>query len=204
MATWTAVSAAGKSLERLLTAKFAEDGDLAALLGTPATAVLVRTEDFDPGNLQSVIHRPAVSLYLYRVDFNKTMRAAWSAVGYHDGVAHLPLDLHFLLTAWAGNAEHEHALLGRALQILETLPILSGPLLQPSGGWAAGDAVQVVMEEISTEAVMRTFDSLPVDYRLSVPYLARVIRLDGRETAVRPTVTTAVAGSVPSAARTAP
>jgi hypothetical protein len=53
------------------------------------------------------------------------------------------------------------------------------------------------MEEITTEAVMRTFDSLPVDYRLSVPYIARVVRVDGRDTANRREVTTAVAGIVP-------
>jgi hypothetical protein len=197
MAGYAAVAAAGKSLERALNAKFAEDPSLEVLLGRPARAVLVRTEDFEAGNLASLIQRPALSIFLYRVDFNKTMRAAWSAVGYHDGRSHLPLDLHFLLTAWADNAEFEHAIMGRALQILDSLPILSGPLLQPSGEWAAGEAVQVVMEEITTEAVMRTFDSLPVDYRLSVPYIARVVRVDGRDTANRREVTTAVAGIVP-------
>jgi hypothetical protein len=194
---FAAVAAAGKSLERVLNAKFAEDPALEALLGRPARAVLVRTDDLDPANQSTVIQRPGLSLFLYRVDFNKTMRAAWSAVGYHDGRSHLPLDLHFLLTAWADNAEFEHAILGRALQILDSLPILSGPLLQPAGDWSAGDAIQVVLEEISTEAVMRTFDSLPVDYRLSVPYIARVVRVDGRETADRRPVTTAVTGIVP-------
>ena len=28
---------------------------------------------------------------------------------------------------------------------------------------------------------MRTFDSLQVDYRLCLPYLARVVRIEGRE-----------------------
>lgn len=200
MPGFAAVAAAGKSLERVLNAKFAEDPSLEALLGRPARAVLVRTDDLDPANQSTVIQRPGLSLFLYRVDFNKTMRAAWSAVGYHDGRSHLPLDLHFLLTAWADNAEFEHAILGRALQILDSLPILSGPLLQPAGDWSAGDAIQVVLEEISTEAVMRTFDSLPVDYRLSVPYIARVVRVDGREAADRRPVTTAVTGMVPEGA----
>ena len=203
MAGFTAIAAVGKSIERLLANAFL---DRAPVPGKTTKAALIRAEDITDAQIKVSIGDYGLSILLYRVDFNKTMRAAWSAVGYHDGVAHLPLDLHFLLTAWAGNAEHEHALLGRALQILETLPILSGPLLQPAGGWAAGDAVQVSMEEISTEAVMRTFDSLPVDYRLSVPYIVRVIRLDGREAAVRPTVTTAVTGTVPqtTTARTAP
>ena len=105
---------------------------------------------------------PMLSIFLYRVDFNKAMRAGWSGVGSLDGRSHLPLDLHFLLTAWAANAEFELRILGRAMQCLETYPSLSGPLLAgPS--WATGDSVQVVLEEISTEAVMRTFDSLPYD-----------------------------------------
>jgi hypothetical protein len=126
------------------------------------------------------------------------MRAAWSGVTYHDGVPHLPLDLHFLLTPWADNAEAEHAILGRAMQCLDSNPILSGPLLHQSGEWAPNEAIQLVMEEISTEAVMRTFDSLPSDYRISVPYIARVARLDGRVAAPRPAVTTLITGKVPS------
>jgi hypothetical protein len=68
------------------------------------------------------------------------MRAAWSGVGHRDGRSHLPLDLHFLVTAWAGNPEHEQVLLGRTLQVFEMLPILSGPLLLCHGEWAAGEA----------------------------------------------------------------
>ena len=37
-----------------------------------------------------------------------------------------------------------------------------------------GESIQIMLGELSTEEVMRTFDSLPIDYRLSVPYLARI------------------------------
>jgi hypothetical protein len=198
VANFASLAAVGHSLERLLTLKFSEAP--VPVANKTTRAVLVRTEDLDPnGNAAApIIQRPALSIFVYRVDFNKTMRAAWSAVGHQDGRARLPLDLHFLLTPWADNAEAEHAILGRAMQVLETTPILSGPLLHASGDWAPGDAMQVVMEEISTEAVMRTFDSLPVDYHLSVPYLARVIRIDAREATVAPHVTTAVTGLTPA------
>ena len=194
MAGVRSVSATGRSIRRLLELRFRDDEPIT---GTPTSVAIVRTEDLDPDNLPTLVSRPALTLFLYRVDFNKTMRAAWSGVGYQEGRSFLPLDLHFLLTAWAENAEWEHAILGRAMQIFDSLPILSGPLLQASGGWAAGDAIHIVMEEISTEAVMRTFDSLPVDYHLSVPYIIRIVRLDGRDTSQRPSVTTAVTGIVP-------
>ncbi len=41
---------------------------------------MVRTEDFDQTSLSTIIVRPAISIFLYRVDYNKTMRAAWAGV----------------------------------------------------------------------------------------------------------------------------
>jgi hypothetical protein len=195
MANHAAIAAAGKSIERLLNACFEENPPIA---DKTTRAVLVRTDDFKETNVALNIGSPAVSIFLFRIDFNKTMRAAWSAVGFHDGRAHLALDLHYLLTAWADNAEHEHAVMGQAVQCLETTPILGGPLLYPLTDWAVNECVQIVMEEVSTEALMRTFDSLPTDYRLSVPYIARVVRVDGRVARPDVPVTTLVDGLVPS------
>jgi hypothetical protein len=196
MSGFAAIAGAGKSIERLINLAFTERQPVS---GKNTRAVLIRTDDMKPSQVQTAIGPYALSIFLYRVDFNKTMRAAWSAVGAVDGRAHLPLDLHFLMTAWADNAEHEHLILGRAMQVLEFTPVLSGPLLyapplpfpdepQP----APGEAVQILLEEISTEALMRTFDSLPTDYRLSVPYLARVVRIDTPEARVSPPVTDAL------------
>lgn len=193
MAGFRSVSAVGKSLERVLNAAFQAEQPISNALTT--TALLVRTEDLED-NPPTTIPARAVTIFLYRVDFNKTMRAAWSAVGSIDGRGHLPVDLHFLLTAWAPNAEHEHLIIGRTLQVLETTPILSGPLLYPAD-WAPNDAVQLVLEEISTEAVMRTFDSLPLDYKLSIPYIARVVRIDSRQAVPGPTTTTTAVGIKP-------
>ncbi len=197
MANLASIAATGRSLERVLNQAFAEPP--VPVSGRTTRAFLIRTEDFDQTSNASVIVRPALSIFLYRVDFNKTMRAAWSGVTYHDGQSHLPLDLHFLISPWADNAEDEHAILGRAMQCLDSTPILSGPLLHSSGEWAANEAVNLVMDEISTEAVMRTFDSLPTDYRISVPYIARVVRLDARQATPTPPVTTVITGKVPSA-----
>ena len=140
--------------------------------------LMVRTEDLDRTDT-SIITRPSLTLFLYRVDFNKTMRAAWSGVGHVDGEAHLPVDLHFLLTPWAENAENEYRIIGRAMQCIENTPILSGPLLDPLTDWTPYDSIQLCLEDLSTEDVMRTFDSLPTDYKLSVPYVARVLVIDG-------------------------
>ncbi|SEP64232.1 Protein of unknown function [Solimonas aquatica] len=183
MSGYDAIANVGKSIERLLAQAFSERPPVS---GKTTRAVLVKTDDLMPKNTHTAIGPYALSIFLYRIDFNKAMRAAWSAVGTADGKGHLALDLHYLLTAWADNAEHEHMILGRAMQALEYTPVLSGPLLyaqatphladEPQA--ATTEAVQVLLEEISTEALMRTFDSLPTDYRLTVPYVARVVRID--------------------------
>ena len=189
MAGFGCIASVGKSLERMLNQTFAQVPVAGA--GTATRAVLARTENFKAGG---GIKLPALSIFLYRVDFNKAMRAAWSAVGSLDGIGHLALDLHYMLTPWATDAEIEHGILGLALQTLETTPMLSGPLLTVGGGWAPNEGVQLVLEDTPTEWVMRTFDSLPTDFKLSVPYLARVAVLDGRVARGAPPVTTVVTG----------
>jgi hypothetical protein len=166
------IAAVGKSIELVLNAGFAA---LEPITGSQTKTRLVRTDDLDPP--APVITRPGLSVLLYRVDFNKALRAAWAATGSVDGSAHLPLDLHYLLTAWGDNPEDEHRILGRALQILEELGGLSGPLLQPGGDWTATESVQLYLEDMPTEDLMRTFDSLQCEFRLSIPYIARVVVL---------------------------
>lgn len=188
MAQFQSIAAAGRSLQRYLNHCFAQDEPVTT---ASTRAVLVRTEDLSPTSSSTAIGAPALSMLLYRVDFNRTMRAAWSAVGHQDGRAHLPLDLHYLLTAWALNAEDEHRILGRTMQCMETNPHLSGPLLDPAAGWAAGEGLQVSLAEISTEDVMRTFDTLPLDYKLSLHYVVRVVRVDQADSLPDPRIASA-------------
>jgi hypothetical protein len=105
-----------------------------------------------------------------------------------DGRAYLPLDLHFLVTAWADNAEHEHLILGRTMQVLHSYPILDRLLLHPSGAWAASDTVELMIEDVALDDLMRTFEALDIDYRLSLPYLARVVVVTQPDEQVLPDV----------------
>lgn len=188
MSGLAAITATGMSLQRLLSAAFAERSPLVdESVPGPATAVpveLVSTRRL--GEIADIANpTPRVTLFLYRIDVDKAVRATWSAVGAGEGRGRLPLNLHYLLTAWAGDALAEQRLLGRALQALESVPALTGPLLlAPAGlpadepGWETQEAVYLGIEDISTEALMRLFDTLPCDYQLSVPYCARVVRID--------------------------
>jgi hypothetical protein len=201
MAGYTGVAAVGKSIERLLANAFLQRQPVPGV-GNETKAVLIRPEDLADTLVKDKIGDYALSILLYRVDFNKTMRAAWSAVGNADGKGYLALDLHYLLTPWADNAEHQHYIIGRAMQVIEQTPVLSGALLyspvlpntpeyQDEPEAAPTDSVQLLLEEISTEALMRTFDSLPGHYHLSVPYVARVVRIDTHDAVTREPVTDA-------------
>ena len=179
MANITGIEAAGLSVIRLLNLCFEEEQPIE---DSRSKAVLMRTEEFDLNNRTPEMTLPMVSLFLYRVDINRITRPAWSSVAHQDGQIHLPLDLYFLLTPWASNAEYEYRLLGHAMSCLERIPILSGPLLYPTAEWQPHEAIQLCIPELSTEDLMRTFDSLPVNYKLSIPYIARIIRINQQDT----------------------
>lgn len=193
MAGFRSLAAVGRSIENVLNAAFAAEQPVT---GQNTSAVLVRTNDLDLG-VGTLIVPPALSILLYRADFNKTTRAGWSAVGSVDGRSHLPLDLHYLLTAWADNADHEHQIIGRTMQTLEGLGALSGPLLHPMGDWDPNEAAQLYLEDISTHDLMRTFDSLTTDFRLTVPYIARIVVLTGSSEGAAADVTALVTGLRP-------
>lgn len=187
VAGFGSIAAVGKSLEMVLNAGFSL---VPPIDSQNSKAQLIQTEDLDPASPTLV--RPTVSILLYRVDFNKTMRASWSAAGAVDGNAHLPVDLHYLLTAWADNADHEHRLIGRTMQIFEELGSLSGTLLHPDGGWSVNEAVQLCLEDVGTDNLMRTFESLVCDFRLSIPYIARVVIVSTSAGSAQPDVLTYV------------
>jgi hypothetical protein len=63
--------------------------------------------------------------------------------------------------------------------VLENVSVLSGPLLDPSGEWEPDEGVPLVLEDLSTVDLMRTFEALSVDFRLSIPYVARVVVVAG-------------------------
>jgi hypothetical protein len=193
VAGYAGVSAVGTSIERLLNTAFAATQPIP---GQTTRAVLIRTEDLDRTN-GAQLNRPALSVLLYRVDFTKSMRSVLAHRAADDGLAYLPLDLHYLLTAWADNARDEHLIVGRALQVLERFGMLSGPALDSVGGFDAQEAVSVLMEDLTTDDLMRTFEALEVDFRLTLPYLARVVVVTGDDAAPAPRTVTVLSGITP-------
>ena len=121
---------------------------------------------------------PAVSLWLYRVTPNEHLRNVPRRGDSADARPPLYLDLHYLVTVWADNALAEHTILAWVLERLHRMPMLDVSSLSPEGGWEPGDQVQLVTEDLATEELMRIWEAVDPAYRLSVPIVARVVRID--------------------------
>jgi hypothetical protein len=133
------------------------------------------TEDFKDHMAQGV------SLFLYRVHLNATQRSP--LVKDPGGSVRrelLPLDLHFFVTAWAPKASLQHAILGWAMRLLEDSPILSSSLLNGvrAETFRGDETVELIAGALTNEELMRIWDDLSADYQLSVPYVARVVRIE--------------------------
>ncbi len=139
-----------------------------------------------------LIAQPAVSVYCYKVTVDRETRPGWSAVASADGLPRIPLKMHLLVAAWAPNAEDELRWLGLAAQVLETSSILSGPMLDATGGWDPDETITVVADELALDSISEAFQALSTDYRLSLPYIARVVCIEGaHESTAEPVATIA-------------
>ena len=119
-----------------------------------------------------------ITLYFYRITVNEHSRQARPARAVADTFVPLGLDLHYLLTAWAANPLDEQVTLAWAVRQLHQFPILDASSLSPEAGWGRDEVIQIVPAELTTEDVMRIWDALDPAYRLSMSYVARLVRLD--------------------------
>lgn len=122
-----------------------------------------------------------VSLFLYRVHVNGTQRSP--LVKDPEGNIRrqlLPLDLHFFLTVWAPKASLQHAILGWVLRLLEDTPVMPSSLLNGvrEETFRTDETVELVAGQLTNEEFMRIWDDLGTEYQLSVPFVARVVRIE--------------------------
>jgi hypothetical protein len=129
-----------------------------------------------PDDFQASPNSPMITIFLYRVTVNPEMRNGPRRT-LADGRTTrplLPLDFHYLITAWAKDDRGELQIIGRILQILYDRAEL-GPADLQGGSWDRDDSVQLILETLPMEDHYRVWDTTDVPYRLSLTYLARVI-----------------------------
>lgn len=123
----------------------------------------------------------SVTLYLYRIIINEHVRNAPAANQHGSTQVPLSVDLHFMLSVWADSAAAEHTLCAWVMSKLHQHPIMDVSSLTEEGGWSSDDVVHIIPAELSNEDLMRIWDAISPFYRLSVSYIARVVRIDGED-----------------------
>ncbi len=136
--------------------------------------------DFGSSSLQS-----GVSLFLYRVLPNGSYRAPAGRLT-DDGRRYrnqLAVDMHFILSAWGREASLQHTIAGWMMRVMEDSPVLPAGLLNSviPDVFQPDESVEVMLADISNEDLLHVWETLVQNvYQLSVPYVARNIRIESR------------------------
>lgn len=90
----------------------------------------------------------------------------------------LPVNLHLLLMASGTSASIEADLLAWAMTALANEARLDiSHLSDYDQGWSEKEILTVTPEEMTTEDVLRIWDTLNISFTLSVPYVVKTLRL---------------------------
>jgi len=172
MADFRAVAAVSEAILQLLRSNYREEDFNQELQFRVFTA-----QDFsDPPSA-------GVSLFVYRLIPCTTARTPPGPLtldGRRSDTV-LPLDIHFMLTVWGGQASLQHAIAGWMMRLLEDHPSFAAGLLNTviSGSFRPSEVVEVTLAELSNEDLLRMWETLVQNiYQLSIPYIARGVRIE--------------------------
>ena len=199
MADFRAISVAAHALRALLLDACAGDYFPGLKCELAAVPGLV-TAPFETG----------LSIALYRVAFNGNRRALppRKLNGSRTCKPSVPLDLHFLITAW-GKPDKQWALLARAIRALEDTPVLHAGVLNQSAGnepglaadvFRADEILEIVGESLSQQDLLSIWEPAKSTQQPSVSYLVRSVLIDSEIEQFTPLAQTRVfdlAASVP-------
>jgi hypothetical protein len=153
-------------------------------LATAGIAAQVRVLDSTSLDADGLLALPSNTLgvYLHRISVDpvasaRTMPAPRAGMPRQ---AELVLNLHLLLIALKAVAAAEASLLGWAMQqIGNALDLDHGVLVsaEPDAQWHPDESLQVFPEPMDTEDLLRIWEGLPSDYRLSSTYVIRNLRV---------------------------
>jgi Pvc16 N-terminal domain len=143
-------------------------------------------EIYQAANLQKPVeaNKAKLSVYLYRVLLSTVRRDRGLRLG-SDGVSYrpsIPLDLHYLVTAWSSDARSAHQLLGWAIRVLHDTPVLpTGLLNEYQAGlevFGPDETVELAWEPLSVTDLSDIWQVSSVNHAPSGSYIARSVMLD--------------------------
>ena len=200
MANIAAIRSVGTSLATYLTNAYRETAFPAGVTKPDCTFSITSIGSVRANQVPPSDTSVSVLIFLYRASINHHLRNVGRITDSSAQPVPLSIDLHYLFSFWAGSAENEQLVLAWTMRELHAVPVLDSSILSREAAWAADDVIQLIPEEITTEDLMRIWDTLAPDYRLSLSYIARVVRIDPDEAqAGRDVVATRFAYAVPAA-----
>ena len=185
MADYTAIYSVGNSLAQYLGNSFPPELKRQHPSVKFQLVASSQIAEEDQTNLDQV-----VTIFLHRITINENFRAATQIQDEPKKRPVLFLDLHYLITYWGTDPQAEQTVLGWTMLQLQSTPILDNSILTPSNIWDPAETVQLVPADLSLEDILRIWDALGPKYRLSVAYIARVVRIDTGITPGPPVVAT--------------
>jgi hypothetical protein len=145
-------------------------------------------ELFQASNLQKFPEKATVSLYLYRVVVNNAQRnmAPRPAPNGRRRRHPLPLDLHYLLIAWAKDAASQQRALAWCARVLEDTSILPSSLLNAVGPendvFFPDETVELTYDPLSLQDLYNVWQVAPTNQQPSLAYVARMVRIESPTT----------------------
>jgi hypothetical protein len=171
MATYPAIAATSEAILGLLQS---------AAVGSEFDGVTF--DHYQSGDFESPM-TVGVSLYLYRVSVSPN-RNLPPRLG-RDGRRYrppLPVDLHYLVIAWADEAIKQQRLLGFAVRTLEDTPILPAGVLNQHGPepdvFRPEETVELVWEALSVQDISEIWDVAQTKEQPSATYVARMVEIE--------------------------
>jgi len=189
VADFQAVFAVGDAL-----AKYLQNNYDPVAVGYPCTFKLVSSTEIATEDTTKL--DKTISLYLHRVTTSEHYRNVTRLQDAPGDQPVLYLDLHYLMSYWDANAEGaeaEHKILTWAMMQLQSNPIIDSSILSLSSaapGWDKTYSVQLIPADLSLQDILDIWNGLGPGYRLTIGYVARVVRVDRTVTPSMPVVAT--------------
>jgi hypothetical protein len=175
MANYLAIAAIARTLLRLIEQECPRE----EFTSTPQFQ-LYQSHDFG-----SAVISEGFSLMLYRVTVNGARNQAPRRGP--DGVKRrpaLPLDLHFMLTPWAGEAERQLRLLGWAMRFIEDNAVIPANVLNHSltlrdrPAFDPDESVELFCDPPSMADYLGLWDKYKTRWQTSATYVARAVLIE--------------------------
>ncbi len=176
MALYTAIAAVGTAIANLLK-------DASRTEFPQAQFKLLQAADFNTNNLLPTPEGATIFLYKTAISThrrNLPPRTNSQGVRYKPS---MPVDLFFLITPWATDAEKQLRLLGWIMRVLEDSSIIPAALLneleQNGAIFDQAESVELFFEPLSLADMAVLWENLKqVKLLPSITYVARVVLLD--------------------------